>query len=160
VFIGAASCTYYDVQVRMRDHNGQTSLSDATSVTTLCSGQAEAECPNNLLEDPGSSARRAVDDLVDWPLALSLPTPNPISGSGIFSYSIPRAMGSVPFAMHLYDVAGRKVVTVAEGAAKAGNHVIELPFVARSGSALRNGVYFLRFEIGNEVLRRTVVLAR
>ena len=94
----------------------------------------------------------------DFPLALELPIPNPISERGSVAYSIPRAMAGVPYDLWMFDVAGRRVMPVASGPAKAGRFVI--PFeVAASGRRLRAGMYFLRLRIGTQVLKRRILLA-
>lgn len=109
----------------------------------------------------GESARAIVlGDQTDFPLELRLPQPNPSRGLSVVSWSIPRAQEGVRFELALFDIAGRRAATLAEGIARAGRFDREVSFSSDQGMAQRSGVYFVRLRVGSQVLRRTVVLAR
>lgn len=88
-------------------------------------------------------------------LALAGPTPNPGRGTMTIAFDLPAA-GEVDLAV--FDVAGRRVATLARGLREAGRHVVrwepEGPGGRRPG-----GVYFCRLESGGgTAVRRVVVL--
>jgi hypothetical protein len=78
--------------------------------------------------------------------------PSPSSGETRVRFSIPVA---VHVGLKLHDITGRPVLTLHDGNARAG--VSDCGFRVSSLSA---GVYFLRFEAGDFVAVRPVVVAR
>ncbi len=87
-------------------------------------------------------------------LALAA-APNPAVGSGAIRFVLP-AEGWIRLA--LYDVAGRRVCTLAEGTLPAGPHVVDWDGRNDRGTPLGAAVYFARLESGREVLKTKVVL--
>ena len=83
--------------------------------------------------------------------ALRPLAPNPVTGAATFSFELAEA-ASVRLA--IYDAAGRKVATVAEGHYAAGVH--DVPFRAE----LAPGVYVYRLEAGGEAAARKMVVAK
>jgi hypothetical protein len=90
-------------------------------------------------------------------LALAPPRPNPFVRATAFHYSIPR---QARVSLRVYDVAGRLVVTLADGAQSAGPHTVTWDGSSRAGT-LGAGVYFCRLEVdGGGALTRRVVRLR
>jgi flagellar hook assembly protein FlgD len=59
----------------------------------------------------------------------------------------------------VFDVAGRRVVTLADGRLDAGRHRVEWDGRAATGRRLGSGVYFYRLEAaGLSAVRKVVVL--
>jgi hypothetical protein len=85
-------------------------------------------------------------------LWLSEVTPNPAETVASINYSVPES-GQVEIA--LYDMAGRKVMTVASGQVEAGSHDIML-----NVSSLTNGVYTLMLTTGNDRVTRQVSVVK
>jgi hypothetical protein len=88
-------------------------------------------------------------------LELDAPAPNPSTGIITFAFDLPTA-AEVDFA--IFDVTGRRVVTLARGLRAAGRHAIR--WSAREGRrGLAGGVYFSRLQVAGEVaVRRFAVL--
>lgn len=84
-----------------------------------------------------------------WELA---PAANPMRGRGPVRYTVPTA-GRVRLAV--YDVLGREVAVLADGAVAAGSH--EAPW---DTAALAPGVYVVRLEAGGHALVHRVTVAR
>jgi hypothetical protein len=84
-------------------------------------------------------------------LTLRPVAPNPVTGAATFSFEL--AEGA-DVRLAVYDAAGRKVATVAEGHYAAGVH--DVPF--RAG--LAPGVYVYRLEAGGEAAAKKFVVAR
>lgn len=99
-------------------------------------------------------------DKVDFPLGLERPRPSPSRGLMTLAWTIPRAEEGRPLDVSIFDVAGRRVLTLDEGIASPGRFVREVSFGSEIGTRLRNGVFFLRLKVGSYTLRRTLVFAR
>jgi hypothetical protein len=82
--------------------------------------------------------------IVNAPFAIKLTAafaPNPLHGSGALGFVLPKA-GAV--SIHLYDVRGRRVLTLMDGAnLAAGRHTVALD---RQSTRLESGLYFYRIE--------------
>ena len=105
--------------------------------------------------------------------ALRPAVPSMGANSGVFPHVYPDSPRSVPVTgsrhaaaaaslagaqidLGVFDVAGRRLLTLARGAARAGRFSVSLP---RGEAGLkRAGVYFMRLQAGGETLRRTVVI--
>jgi len=70
-----------------------------------------------------------------FPFALLPPSPNPSKGAFTVVFSVP---GEGPYSLRLYDMAGRRVFTVAEGKGEPGLHRVEV------NPELPAGVYVMR----------------
>lgn len=82
--------------------------------------------------------------------ALRPVAPNPVTGAATFSFELAKA---ADVRLAVFDAAGRKVATVAEGYYAAGVH--DVPFRAD----LTPGVYVYRLEAGGEGAARKMVVA-
>ncbi|GAB3236384.1 hypothetical protein GCM10027346_27030 [Hymenobacter seoulensis] len=76
--------------------------------------------------------------------------PNPFSGRTTISYSLPQE-GAVT--VEVYNVLGRKVKTLVDGAQSAGSHQVEF-----DGSSLSRGTYLFKVKTGNQVSSQRLVL--
>lgn len=155
---GLTPCTYYSISVRMTDvDHAQTKTSGTVSGYTSC-GWFTADCALGLHAMEEESRATAV--AVDYPLALEAAQPNPSRGAALIKWSVSRAEIGKPYELSLFDLAGRRVSTIAKGTAKAGQFAEKISFQSQQGRPLSNGMYFLRFRIGDQAIRRTVVLAQ
>jgi hypothetical protein len=84
-------------------------------------------------------------------------TPNPFTDAMYISYTLPER-GHVRLAA--YDVAGRQVAVLADGAQDAGRHDLRWDGHDSAGDALPAGGYLLRLEIAGRVTSRKLVIAR
>jgi len=110
--------------------------------------------------DDQSAAGGVREEQIDFPLALEHPRPSPSQGRTTITWSVPKAEEGHPFELSLFDVAGRKVLTLEQGIATAGKFRKELSLDRAPGVRLRNGVFFLRLNVGSNSIRRTLVFAR
>jgi hypothetical protein len=83
-------------------------------------------------------------------LELAQNRPNPAKGSTEIAFSLQKA-GDVRLAV--YDIQGKLVRSLAEGARAAGTHRVSV-------SGLESGVYFYRLEAGRTSLTRRMVVTR
>ena len=158
------TCSQHSVKVRITEvDNGQFAESNTIVGSTACSYPAppcETELWGGGGEGEGAGARASREEEVDFPLDLSRLQPSPSRGASTVSWSVPRALAGAPFELSMFDVAGRKVVSLAKGTAEAGRFVRELSFRSDEGVSLRNGVFFVRLRIGSQSVLRTVVVSR
>jgi hypothetical protein len=155
---GLVFCADHQASVKIVDVNtGLSSTSNFVSVPTKCSG-GEVGCTfrplaggNGLRGGDGQGA--ATEE--DQPLSLTL-RPRPGGGGGEIAYAIPRSLAGAPMDLGIFDVAGRRVLTLEKGPGRAGR--FNAPLGSESSGLKRAGVYFARLRVGGETLRRTVVL--
>jgi hypothetical protein len=83
--------------------------------------------------------------------------PNPTRGSATVSFSLGETS---PVTLAVYDVMGRKVATLVDGAVKAGQHEVRWSGRSADGSAVASGVYLLRLEAGDRVATRRLTVVK
>ena len=88
---------------------------------------------------------------------LGAGTPNPFAAFTRFAYDLPEA---TPCAISVYDVRGRKLVTLGRGTESAGHHVAHWDGRDAHGHPLPAGVYLVRLELPGHSESRKAVIAR
>ena len=89
--------------------------------------------------------------------ALAACYPNPARDNVTIKYALATA-GNARLAV--YDLSGRKVATVAEGAAAAGEHEVAWNLTTAEGTPVAAGVYVYRLEADGAVAARRMVVTR
>lgn len=84
-------------------------------------------------------------------------SPNPIGSNAEILFTLP---GARSVRLHILDLEGRVVRTLADGPALAGEHRIRWDGRDESGRPLGSGVYFCRLKAGDAVETRKLTLAR
>lgn len=87
--------------------------------------------------------------------ALAAVTPNPTAGSCVITYSLPE---DAIVGVSVFDLQGREVAVVAEGAKAAGTYRAVWESSGGSGHP-RAGVYFARYRTPRGVILRRIVVA-
>ncbi len=87
--------------------------------------------------------------------ALHGATPNPLRGSGLIRYALPRAAA---VRLALFDAAGRRVRLLADGERPAGEHAAAWDGRDDAGRALGAGLYFARLDAAGRTFTHRVVL--
>ncbi|HSG27911.1 MAG TPA: FlgD immunoglobulin-like domain containing protein, partial [Candidatus Krumholzibacterium sp.] len=90
-------------------------------------------------------------------LALFQNVPNPFNPSTEISYFLPQAES---VSLDIFDVAGRRIKTLANGIMREGDHRVEWDGRDNNGSRVASGVYFYRLRAGKDTLTRKMVLLR
>jgi hypothetical protein len=88
-------------------------------------------------------------------LALSPPRPNPFAGLTTIRYALPRG-GEVH--LEIFDLAGRRVRTLAAGTQTAGPHEVTWDGRANGGQRLGAGLYLCRLELAGQGVRTMKLL--
>ena len=78
-------------------------------------------------------------------IVLSPARPNPSRDKAEINYQLPKAG---PVAIELYNVAGARVATLAEGLKSAGPNTINWDLKDDAGRRVANGVYIMRLTAG------------
>ena len=103
-------------------------------------GGAAVASGSPAADDAGAAAS-------DRSIALERPTPNPFSSTMRFAYSIPSGAAAVDIG--LFDLAGRRVRSLARGSQVAGQYEVRWDGLGDDGKRVKHGVYFLRAEVGS-----------
>ena len=82
----------------------------------------------------------------DASIALDRPTPNPFTSTMRFAYVIPS--GSAGVDVGIFDLAGRRVRSLARGSQVAGQYEVRWDGLGDDGQRVNHGVYFLRASVG------------
>lgn len=104
-----------------------------------------------------ADATVGVGDDVPTRIAFAPITPNPAHGDAVMRFDLPREMA---IDLVAYDVGGRRVSTLANGAWNAGRHAIHWTTMGDEGRPLPNGVYFVRFSAGGYRATQRVLVVR
>jgi immune inhibitor A len=91
------------------------------------------------------------------PSAPLISYPNPFNPSTVICYALDQS-GSVE--LNVYDILGRHVVTLADGAEEAGVHSVNWNGADRTGAPVASGVYFARLVTESRSTAHKMVLVR
>jgi hypothetical protein len=104
-----------------------------------------------------TGALTGVEDTVAVALAFGRPSPDPALERTRFTYALPHA-GRVRILV--FDLAGRLVRRLVDGAETAGVHGRDWDLADDRGARVRTGMYFARFEAAGVRMERRVLVAR
>ena len=139
-------------------------VGDALTLNYSPSGTALSEAASwYVVARPGDGSESAATPLrlapaaeVPRQFALHQNHPNPTRRTATIAFDLPVA---VPVTLEVFDLLGRKVTTLADGAHPAGAHRIEYDLREAGGTPLRAGVYVYRLRAGTfEDQRKLTVL--
>ena len=88
---------------------------------------------------------------------LATPTPNPFRGFATIHFGLARAGEA---RLELFDLAGRRVRTLASGVHGAGAHFATWNGRDQGGNSVGSGVYFVRLTTPSKVLHARVIALR
>jgi hypothetical protein len=81
---------------------------------------------------------------------------NPVVGPSAVAFGIPAAMAGRRLDISIFDLAGRRVLALENGVARAGRYRVAW----NEGASLPTGAYFLAMRLGDETRVRRLVLVR
>ncbi len=90
--------------------------------------------------------------------ALSEPVPNPFTAGTEIAYSVPA--GSTRVELSIYNVAGRLVTTLVDGARAPGGSAASWDGTDANGERVVSGIYFARLRAGGRTDETKMVLLR
>jgi hypothetical protein len=83
--------------------------------------------------------------------------PNPFNSSTMIGFDIPKTESVT---ITLYDIIGQKIGTLLYNKMKAGKHAVKWNGRNNKGLTVPSGIYFYRFESGNRIETRKMMLMR
>jgi hypothetical protein len=156
-------------------------LADTTLITGSYSISCLASTPDTLAPDLGGIFERTVAPPGEWVSsdsehgvgalaadeASGLPAvteltgvwPNPVQGETRVRFAVGR-FETAAVRLAIFDVTGRRVVSLLEGRPEAGWHEVSWSGRDSGGRRVAAGVYFLRFEAGSVLATRKIVHLR
>jgi hypothetical protein len=109
-----------------------------------------------IVLDPTLASDR-VAFVVIPPHATLMARPNPFrQGGAVIEYGVPEGVG--PVRLELFDVSGRRVRALLDGESPPGYHTVSWDGRDSSGRETATGIYFIRFQAGDQV--KTTKLVR
>ncbi|MBN2564449.1 MAG: hypothetical protein JXB46_01945 [Candidatus Eisenbacteria bacterium] len=121
-------------------------------VPVLLGGMTDVDAPSTrldyvtrILEDSGLIGTAGIDGPSGSVGRLEQNAPNPFNPQTTIRYSVSRQGARVVLA--IYDVAGRRVNTIADGPREAGDHAVIWDGTDELGRPVASGVYFCRLSI-------------
>jgi hypothetical protein len=105
--------------------------------------------PSGTLGVEGGTARAALE--------FAAPSPNPARGNATLRFAL-TTRGAVRLA--LFDAAGRRVATLADGVHEAGEHSVAFALRDGAGRDLPAGLYLARLEAEGRVLTRRIAAVK
>lgn len=112
---------------------------------------------SGLLVQVNSVGADVQDGAMPKTFALYANSPNPFRPSTFIRFDLPT---STAVTLSVYDLSGRRVRSLVEGAADAGAHAIEWDGMDDAGRAVGSGVYFYRLEAGTFRATRKMTLLK
>jgi hypothetical protein len=91
-------------------------------------------------------------------LELSAPHPNPARGELAFAFGVPVAQEGAALELVVFDLAGRQVRVLTQGAAHAGRITARWDARDAGGRRMPGGMYLVRLSVGAEIRTRKVVV--
>jgi len=89
------------------------------------------------------------------------PAPNPArGGASRLSFGIPTVHTGERYELSVFDLSGRHVQTIERGIAKAGRFTTEWNLRDAHGTPVGNGVYFVRFTLGDKAQSKKLAVVR
>jgi hypothetical protein len=104
---------------------------------------------------PGPALSVPVDEGVPAAFSLSQNYPNPFNGQTRIGYRIPESGAGKWVRLKVYDILGREVTTLAEGAMEAGEHTVTF-----DADGLATGPYIYRIVAGSYAATKTMILLK
>src|SRR5262249_1061917 len=90
-------------------------------------------------------------------LALDLESQTPCGGAGQFRIALPADARGKPVSLAILDVSGREVSRLLAQSAQPGYQTVRWDPTGSGGRAAQ-GVYFAHLRVGDQTLRRTIVM--
>ena len=105
----------------------------------------------------GPGQTLGADDALPKVVELAEPMPNPAHGATSLRFGLP---SNARVSLTIFDVSGRLVRSLANGAYGAGEHAMSWDLRNESGSTVGGGIYFARLEAGGIARTRRFAVTR
>ncbi len=110
---------------------------------------------------PGGASWIAEESVIRYAFHLSPPFPNPARSRASISYSVPGAGDQqVPVRIDIFDVTGRRIVTLANQTRTPGPHSEQWLGRDAAGHPVAPGVYYCHLQAGPASATRTLIVLK
>jgi len=132
---------------------------NVSAVSNVVSGQAD-NLPAHQCEDQGRGITPPSEPEMPTAVELAAPKPNPTEKSIAtqLRFGVPVNRAGEKYELAIFDLVGRKIVTVDQGVSVPGYHVVEWNLGSKSGERVGRGVYFVRLRMGSTTLTQRVIV--
>ncbi len=117
--------------------------------------------PQNDIWKTGKVVPTSIDDetVLDVPSSFTIGQnyPNPFNPVTTIEYSVPTRS---QVTIEVFNTLGQKVITLIDKVQSAGNHTLKWDSKSTSGQKVSSGVYLYRFQVGNHVEMKRMVLLK
>jgi len=142
-------CSWYSFALKTRDGNGHWSaLSNTPKRQTLCYITGGVDTTSD------SEEAAAIPASVD----LRLVSEHPARSDLKITYAVPTLNRGNALNLSVFDLGGRRIHTLIDGKADQGLHLITWDLRDRQGVRVKNGIYFLKLRVGDEVRQHKVMV--
>lgn len=149
--VGKCSPRYYYSVYAQDDVGNWSAFGNSPNAKTACPTP-----PRDCLDEFGNRAR-----VVSGPEKLQITTrSNPVRERLAGVLRVPGSLAGQRLDLAVFDVVGRRLSTLADGTATAGETEFDWNLRRDDGQLLEAGVYFLRLRVGNQNLTRPIVTVR
>ncbi|RKZ33957.1 hypothetical protein DRQ33_03185, partial [bacterium] len=108
-----------------------------------------------FLMDVGSTVDISEPKILPEGISISGIYPNPFNACAEFEITIGYDMGKIPVNISVYSLSGRKTDCIYEGLLSTGKHKFKF-----SSDNLASGIYFIRVNANDKVLRKKILLVK
>ena len=98
-----------------------------------------------------------VDDPVASKVGLAQNMPNPFNPKTTIAFTLPTPQDVT---IDVFDIAGRRVVTLIDDSLGAGQHFVEWTGRDADGKKVASGIYFYRMNVGDQEFSKKMVLLK
>ena len=124
---------------------------------TLGLGDAMIRC---LVDSSGVLGVGTIDPAMITEFELLPNYPNPFNPSTSISFLVPANMTGEKVNLSVFDLLGRKVVTLVDGVLSAGQHQVQWDGRDTAGNVVTSGIYFYTIKAGTRVQTRKMMLMK
>jgi hypothetical protein len=147
---GLSHCTTYYYALKTQDSDGNWSaMSNVLTLTQKCNNTV-ASCMS------GANARASVEPVVPSFLRVQ----SPANGHSLVEFGLAPELDGVTIDAAVFDVAGRRVMTLESGPARSGDHSHVWNLDGADGRPVPAGLYFVRVAAGTELMTDRIVVVR
>jgi hypothetical protein len=154
----AASCTvgqYFAIKARDAANNWS-ALSNVPYAVGTCASPHHGCLGERLVPVPPDPSR------VPTAVELSAPVPNPTTGTATteLRFGVPVNRAGESYELSVFDLAGRRIVTLSHGVAVPGYHSVNWDLRSQQGGRVGKGIYFVRLRLDSSALTQRVIVVR
>jgi len=145
------------IKLGMLDIKGRHCITKGKSEIIKVNGQIEIETALGADRSAQPVFFKINNSILPRNFILHQNYPNPFNPTTIISFGLPK---SSEVNLEIYNILGRRVMTLVNGTLEAGNHTIKWNGTDSKGSSVATGVYFYRLTAGDFIKSKKMLLLK